>query len=496
MTDQQALKLDKSTKRMRLNPFFESLSGNTTFQYALLAAITAFALVLRFYKLGEWSFWIDEIFTINRATIHYGNLESITRSLPPNTYWFPISLLLSSGALNIFGIDEWSARLVPAIIGSISIPILYFPVKNMFGRQTALIAVLLLAISPWHIFWSQNARFYTSLILFYFLAAMAFFLYLERRRIKYLILFAVFLYLAISERIIGAFLIPVIISYWMGTRVFLGDQYSRRLDKYFLFLPLAIGLFVLYEVYHVIIESNASFIINFWETFGGKSNHGPLRLSFAIIFQIGIPLVCLGFFGGLKLIFDKNKAGWYVFLGATIPPALLIIMSPFVFTIDRYIFISLPFWIILTAVALKDMMIRLKGNSAFLSLGVVITVLAFSFSQIYLYFDHQNGNRPDWKGAVAQVSEYLAEGDIIAATWPEMVDYYLGSNEIRSINSLSPASIINSDQRVWFLIDESTGWVEPGFYEWIKTNSQLIDVRDVQLPGKSLNILIYLYDPG
>jgi len=366
----------------------------------------------------------------------------------------------------------------------------------MFGIRTALIAVSLLAVSPWHIFWSQNARFYTSLMLFYFLASVAFFIFVERKQIRYLIIFAIFLYFAVSERLMAAFILPVTISYWFGIRTFLRDQYSRAFDKYFLFFTFIIGLFVFYDIYKLIFESNASFIINFWETFGGKSNHSPLRLSFAIIFQIGIPFVCLGFFGGLKLIFDKNKAGWYVFLGATIPPALLIIMSPFVFTIDRYIFISLPFWIILTAVALKDLTVRLKGNSAFLSLGVVITVLAFSFSQIYLYFDHQNGNRPDWKGAVAQVSEFLDEGDVIAATWPEMGNHYLGINDVMSINSLSPESLNDSNQRTWFLIDESTGWVEPGLYEWIKINSQLIDVRDVQLPGKSLNILIYFYDPG
>ena len=42
---------------------------NSGLQYWLLAGITLLALILRFYKLGEWSFWIDEIFTVNRAQI-------------------------------------------------------------------------------------------------------------------------------------------------------------------------------------------------------------------------------------------------------------------------------------------------------------------------------------------------------------------------------------------------------------------------------------------
>ena len=40
---------------------FES---NLTLQYLLLGLITLVAVGLRFYKLGEWSFWIDEVWSI------------------------------------------------------------------------------------------------------------------------------------------------------------------------------------------------------------------------------------------------------------------------------------------------------------------------------------------------------------------------------------------------------------------------------------------------
>ena len=77
------------------------------------------------------------------------------------------------------GVNEWNARLIPALLGVVSLPLLYFPIKKMFNPLVSLVAVLLLAFSPWHLYWSQNARFYVALLLFYTLALFLFYLGLE-----------------------------------------------------------------------------------------------------------------------------------------------------------------------------------------------------------------------------------------------------------------------------------------------------------------------------
>jgi mannosyltransferase len=109
-------------------------------------------------------------------------------------------------------VNEWSARLASALIGIISIPILYFSIRKIIGSGAALILSILLAVSPWHLFWSQNARFYSSLMLMYTLAAFAFFWSMERNWPRYLLLFYALFYFALSERMIAIFLIPVIFS--------------------------------------------------------------------------------------------------------------------------------------------------------------------------------------------------------------------------------------------------------------------------------------------
>jgi mannosyltransferase len=160
-----------------MKPFIKAIietKGNKWFPYLLLILIVVLASCLRFFKLGEWSFWIDEIFTINRAQHQYSSPELVLRNIFPARNWIPISVILTAQVIKQFGVSEWSARLAPAVIGIITIPILYFPLKKIIGTPAALIALLLLAVSPWHIFWFQNARFYSSLLLFYPLALFAF----------------------------------------------------------------------------------------------------------------------------------------------------------------------------------------------------------------------------------------------------------------------------------------------------------------------------------
>ncbi|HEX9333465.1 MAG TPA: hypothetical protein VF896_16350, partial [Anaerolineales bacterium] len=76
----------------------------------------------------------------------------------------------------------------------------------------------------------------------------------------------------------------------------------------------------------------------------------------------------------------------------------------------------------------------------------------------------------------------------------EMGNYYLPNANNRNINSFDPASFTgNEGISYWFVIDESTGGVEPGVYAWIQDFSILRQNEEVYLPGKSMSIRIYRY---
>jgi hypothetical protein len=75
-------------------------SSRPWFHYGLLLLITLLAAALRFYKLGDWSFWIDEIYTVNHAMLHFSTPELILQHIPPNRNWMPVSVILTAQTMN------------------------------------------------------------------------------------------------------------------------------------------------------------------------------------------------------------------------------------------------------------------------------------------------------------------------------------------------------------------------------------------------------------
>ena len=139
-----------------------------------LLVITLLAAFLRLYRLGDWSFWVDEAHTFRDATSPYETFEQshVTR--------YPLSFLLLRGMLAILpSSSEGWLRLPFAFFGIASVPALAFVSRGMVGRTAALTAALLLAISPWHIYWSQNCRSYAMVS---FLSVMAMGAYFEATR--------------------------------------------------------------------------------------------------------------------------------------------------------------------------------------------------------------------------------------------------------------------------------------------------------------------------
>jgi 4-amino-4-deoxy-L-arabinose transferase-like glycosyltransferase len=407
----------------------------------------------------------------------------------------PVSVILTAQVLNLLGINEWSARLVSVVIGVFTIPILYLPFRKTFGNQVMLIALLLLAVSPWHIFWSQNARFYTSLLLLSTLALFAFFYAIEHDRPVYLLLFYVLLYLASSERLTAFFIVPVVFGYIFSLWV-LPIEKPKGLNRRIVLLSLLpLILFALVEVGRSALlgSSLTSFMLN---TFSGQLNTTPLRLTLSIVYRISVPVFILGLFGGIYIITTKQRAGLFVFISATLPILVLIVLSMFMFAVDRYIFITLLPWLILGALAIKELFFNVKSFAVLLPFGVLMILLVSSLSEIYLYFQFQNGNRPNWKDAYQYVERNIRDEDIVYTTRYELGDYYLPDANNRYINSFDPASLAeNEDTSYWFIIDESTGGVEPGVYSWIQNSSILLRNEEVFLPGKSMSIRIYRYVP-
>jgi len=135
----------------------------------LTGFILTIALFLRFYQLGQECLWIDEVSSVDQALRPLPELFSGFLRGP--LYYFLLHLWIK-----LFGLSEFSLRFPSAIFGITSVYLTYRIGKTMFNRFVGQVSALLLAVSPFHIFFSQEVRHYS---LWVFLTLLSNFIFLK-----------------------------------------------------------------------------------------------------------------------------------------------------------------------------------------------------------------------------------------------------------------------------------------------------------------------------
>jgi len=150
---------------------------NTGLGPGFLIMATALAAVLRLYELTGQSLWVDEMLTwqMIRPGIPAGFWEQILDSIQGPLYMavvWPLVRLQDSALM---------LRLPAALAGIATIPLFGLVVTRLLEGRAARLAVLLLAVNPFHVWYSQEGRGYAFLVMFSVLMALAF-LALTRER--------------------------------------------------------------------------------------------------------------------------------------------------------------------------------------------------------------------------------------------------------------------------------------------------------------------------
>ncbi|MBU1199933.1 glycosyltransferase family 39 protein [Patescibacteria group bacterium] len=138
--------------------------------------ITLLGLALRLILAGQ-SLWLDEAASVVIASLPIKTLfASLAGDFHPPLYY-----LLLKPWLSIAGQTEWLLRLPGILIGTLTIPALYYLVKQT-KLKVATLAALFLALNPLHIYYSQELRMYSlsallAVLTWYFLSKKKFFLF-------------------------------------------------------------------------------------------------------------------------------------------------------------------------------------------------------------------------------------------------------------------------------------------------------------------------------
>lgn len=389
----------------------------TARHYALIA-ITLLALLLRVYHLDSLSLWYDEGATL---AITLGGMSEWQKDVHPPLYYFLLSLWME-----ISGSDFW-VRMLSALFGAATIPLVYLIGRKMFGWQAGLIAAGLMAILPYHIRFSQEARMYTVMTFFFAVAlwglitavrenkrygwvvyavGMSLLAYSQGVGIIYLAVFgAIFLTLTdkpLAPRtwmpfILASALVLVTFLPWMG---FFAQTTKSVVQDYWISTPTLINLLDVFRVFTIGEMISPSSIIG--SHFGVVM---PDWLGWAILLTPFLAAIGLAIRPVEPL---QRKAVWAAVTMVVLPTLILYVVS----LVIKPIFLAR---VLLPAAIGLVLLFAAAWNSLEKHAGArygLIGLMAFLLVITDFYY-FRYANKQEWKTAAAVLTREMAGNDIL-----------------------------------------------------------------------------------
>ena len=381
-----------------------------------LLTILLLALLLRLFNLDQ-SFWLDEAAQAMASARSLSEQWQLLTDFQPPFYYYLVHFWMIGGS------SEWWLRLISVLIGVANVYVIFLLGKTVKNEKMGLLAAFLLAIAPYHVYYSQELRMYSLAAL---LASLQIYFLIKQRWIWHtlvviacfytfyllpLMLVVEFLYIFRYEKknlrlwLISVFVSLLVFAFWMPQFL---KQFSsgvnlpniwpewRNLSSpgFWKAFPLTYAKFVLGRItftnkyfYAALVLLSGMFIIPLLsKTFRLKN-----QLVDLLAFWLIVPIIC----------------AWIISFWVPVN-------GPW-----RLLF-TLPAMYLLLAVGIE----RINDHrfKSVLATGVVI----ISLFGTYLYYSNPQFQREDWRTAVKTVEEKLAQnpGSMVTFAFPEPLAPY------------------------------------------------------------------------
>ncbi|NLF75287.1 MAG: hypothetical protein GX573_06280, partial [Chloroflexi bacterium] len=126
---------------------------------ALFALLILLAFGARVHRLDAQSLWNDEGNSLRLAQRSAADLiESAGHDIHPPGYYLALKAWIAAA-----GESEFSLRFLSALQGVVTVTLAAALGRTLFGRGAGWIAGLLVALSPFAVYYSQETRMYAQL---------------------------------------------------------------------------------------------------------------------------------------------------------------------------------------------------------------------------------------------------------------------------------------------------------------------------------------------
>ena len=133
------------------------LVGRVAAEMWILVGLTVVAAALRFATIRGQSYWLDEATTVHELGLPFG---AMLHSVRVNETTPPLYFVLAWVWAKVFGTGEVGLRSLSALAGIAVVPLAYLSARELISRRAGVVAAALVAVSPFLIWYSQEARSY------------------------------------------------------------------------------------------------------------------------------------------------------------------------------------------------------------------------------------------------------------------------------------------------------------------------------------------------
>ena len=467
-----------------------------------LILLLLLAFGLRIHNINEDSFWQDEGLTVERSGYAPAQIlrneiviqGSVSKDTHPPLYYLLISL-----TRRLFGESDFSFRYPSLLAGILLLPLLYQLGRRLNGPAVGLAATLFAAINPLYVWYAQEARMYTLLVLWGLAATLLLWLALADARAaayrirRLFLLYLLFAALAFLTHYAALFLLLAQLPFW--TWILL-----QRGQKRLLVAGALVGLIVLLPFLPLIVPR----LLTGAET--GYRYISPLVMLADVVrgfglgltvdfsrpairwFNLAIVLLLLWGFKGRRSL----QRGWWqrllllvYLLSVVVGLALGSLLKPMYLTV-RHTMIGSPAFFVLLARGL----VALPAHPRFLRVLLGVALLSGPLWSLQNLYQDESYSRSDVRALVRYVEKRAGSQDLVLynnAILLPLHEHYAQREDLR-VTALPvyphPASAATTERlaemvderpRVWFIPDPPAdgrdagravwGWLEQHWHE-------------------------------
>ncbi len=382
--------------------------GTSTQRRDGLATLAWFALAaaLRFVALGRFSLWGDEVYSLDNSLDLFGPRMQVADLA------FPVFFMLERLVLELAGLAhahpepqalQLVLRLLPALAGSVAVAAAFRCSRGFLDRRERHVLAALVAFSPWFLYFSQLARFYSLLLVFCIPATFELMRAQRERSVRRALWGVMWIALAIGTHPSAGLLLMGVLVAVGGAALLRVRPLSRALLP-LVALPLAMALPAL--LWPATIRDTIIYKLEAQDA--AVESLGGLLLG--IGWNIGPVIGALGVLGLPTLWRRDRELALHVVLGAGAPTALMLVLAALNRSVEqRYLIGVVPLALLPAAAFIGELADRLA--STLRGAAIAVPTLALAAWTPGIVSGLIDGNRHDLAGAMRFVTERLVPGD-------------------------------------------------------------------------------------